>query len=457
MDATSRQPYRTKIFLGVILVLYLWDIAFFLGLRDPDQISHPFAMLRSYGDIVFLRGFGSMLREMIFAFVSGGLAGIGIGAISLHAPTLTGWAIHFLRIIQWVPFIVAYAVFAPLFWGIMTAMLCAAYHYLAARSILKMKPGEAWSWTAREALLQTLLFSLISQIWVDNWRWFIFSTMQKPTTGLATFMALAAMIALINWCFRSNFVLKANNHALLQTNDINGQWGHAIHKSDDLGLNAEAYWIFLTVGLAIAWLIFAVPVPRVSSSAEGDVLITVVNLLTAGEIWADMGLSLLEVIGGITLAGSFSLALLQLSRKTNLEKLLFRLLPLTHISAMIFWLFVLIYPRVPGVLYFWHKVIAIGCLTLFPSFQSLWGTHTCPLIYRVLAMTIYVLPVSFAAMVFSEAMAATQGLGFSMIVANATLESNKALAVCLVTFLLLVGLLSCLKFAARKLFVGSMR
>jgi ABC-type nitrate/sulfonate/bicarbonate transport system permease component len=141
MDATTRNNYRSKIFLGLIFILCLWDIAFFLGIRDLAQIPHPFAVFRSLGDIEFLRGFSSMLREIIFTFVSGGLVGIGIGATVLYTPSLTAAALRFLRIALLVPFIIAYAVFAPLFWEIMTAMLCAAYHYLAARAILKIRGG----------------------------------------------------------------------------------------------------------------------------------------------------------------------------------------------------------------------------------------------------------------------------------------------------------------------------
>jgi ABC-type nitrate/sulfonate/bicarbonate transport system permease component len=67
-------------------------------------------------------------------------------------------------------------------------------------------------------------------------------------------------------------------------------------------------------------------------------------------------------------------------------------------------------------------------------------------------MTIDVaLPIAFVAMAFGEAMAATQGLGFSMVVATATRQTDKAIAVFLITFVLLVSLLSCLRFIASRL------
>ena len=449
LDATAQKPHRTKIFLGLVFVLYLWDIAFFLGIRDPAEIPHPFAVFRSLGDIVFFRGFGSMLREIIFTFVSGGLLGIVIGATILYTPSLTGTTLRFLRIAVWVPFIIAYAIFAPLFWGIMTAMLCAAYHYLGARFILKIRPSEAWSWAARESLLQTLLFCLISQIWVDHWRWFDFSAPQRPGTGWAMFTVLAALVALINWSFRSTLAVTATNHALLQVNNINGPRGRLQYRLNNLRLEPEDCLVFLTIALLAVWLLFYTLDLGILGTSLRSVLIAVFNLLVAREIWADMGLSLSEILLGITLSSSLALGLLILPAKANLKNLLFSLLPHTYISTMILWWVLVL--GMPGLLYFWHKVVAVGCLTFFPCFQSLWATREHPLTYRLLMTTDAALPFAFIAMAFGEAMAATKGLGFSMIVATASRQTDKAVAVFLITFVLLVGLLSCLRFTARRL------
>ena len=37
---------RTAVFLLLVFVLFLWDLAFFLGIRDPARFPHPFMVLR---------------------------------------------------------------------------------------------------------------------------------------------------------------------------------------------------------------------------------------------------------------------------------------------------------------------------------------------------------------------------------------------------------------------------
>src|SRR5438034_703454 len=80
---------RTKIFLCIVFFLYLWDVAYFVGLRNPVHFPHPFSLFRILGDVEFLRGFPAMLREVIFSFASGSLIGIALGAIVLHSPWLS--------------------------------------------------------------------------------------------------------------------------------------------------------------------------------------------------------------------------------------------------------------------------------------------------------------------------------------------------------------------------------
>ena len=131
-----------------------------------------------------------------------------------------------------------------------------------------------------------------------------------------------------------------------------------------------------------------------------------------------MRLSLLEVNGGIVLGGAVALGVfVPLSTKATFRNLVFALLPLTYISAIVLWLvvFALWFNWVgvsqPGFLYFWHKVIAVGCLTFFPLVQALWGFREGPVLYRILLAIDDALPIGFIAMVFGEAWAATQRLG----------------------------------------------
>ena len=380
-----------------------------------------------------------MLREVIFSFVSGGLIGIamGTGTSILYSPWLTAATLRFLRVALWIPLLAIFFA-APLILGITTAMLCTAYHYLAGRSFLDLQARDAWIYAAREALLQTLLVSLLAQLWVGHWRWFGFLMMNQPGTGLSVFAVLAALVGLINWGFRASFVLTATRHVTLHAKSLSANGGKSIYQ-----------FICLTVGLVAIWQLLGPSGLTVVKTTPAEAINVVHQLFLQGEIWGDMGISLWEVFGGIALAGLLALGpLLLLSVQTVLKKILLWLLPLTYISAIVLWLIAFTWVGVNV----WHKVIAIACCTFFPLLEALWGTRKYPFLYRVLLATDAALPIAFVGMIFGEAWAATQGLGFAMIVANATLQTDKVIAVFLFTFAILAGLSSSLKWSVTKLY-----
>ena len=385
-----------------------------------------------------------MLREVIFSFVSGGVLGLAIASLVLYSSWLTLAIRRFLRITLWFPLVIIFAAMWPFILGITAAMLCTCYHYIAARSLLRLEARQAWTYAAREAMLQALFISLISQLWVDHWRWFSFSTLQKPEMGLGVFAALAALIGVINWFFQSGFMPTANRHAAIQIKEINNEGWKSIYE-----------FIPLTLACLVIWQLFGASGLKFLRTSPYEALAAAYHLFSHGEIWGDMGLSLLELGGGLILGGSAALGvLLPLSTKATFRNLLSSLLSLTYISAIVLWLlsFNWVGVSVPGFLYFWHKVIAVGCLTFFPLVQALWGFRWAPFFYRVLLAIDDALPIAFVATVFGEAWAATQGLGFAMVVANATGRSEKAIAGFLITFTLMVGLSFTLRWIVKRFY-----
>ena len=389
-----------------------------------------------------------MLRELIFSFVSGGVIGVAIGALVLYSSWLTEAIRCFLRIALWFPLVIIFAATAPFILGVTAVMLCTCYHYIAARSSLGLQGRHAWTYAAREAILQVLFISLISQLWSQHWRWFSFSILQKPVMGLEVFAVLAALIGSINWCFQSSFMLTANRRAAMQIKEINGE-----------GWMSICHFILLTLACLVIWQLVSASGLNFLQTSAYEALTTAYYLVSHGKIWGDMGLSLLEVIGGIVLGGSAALGVLvPLSTKGTFRNLLFPLLPLTYISAIVLWLVVFVSwlnwvgVSQPEFLYFWHKVIAVGCLTFFPLVQALWGSRKGPLFYRVLMAIDDALPIAFVGMVFGEAWAATQGLGFAMVVANASGQTAKGIAGFLITFALMVGLSFTLRWLVKKLY-----
>jgi ABC-type nitrate/sulfonate/bicarbonate transport system permease component len=435
---------RTKMFLGLVLFLYFWDVAYFVGLRNPYRFPHPFSLFRTLGDIEFLRGFPAMLREVIFSFVSGSLIGLAVGKLVLYSSWLSGAIRRFLPVAMWFPLFIILVVMAPLALGIAAVSLCTGYYYIAARSSLGLDGPHAWNYAAREAILLALLVSLISQVWVPHWQWFIFHQFMNVGQGLGVFAMLFGLVGFINWCFRSNFELTASRRAAIISQEIDGKAALGLNR---LETSAIYEFTLLSVACLVIWLFF------------GTALTAAYNLFLLAEIWGDIGLSLLEVIGGIVLGGLAGQGMfVVLSHIASFRKLLFPLLQLTHISAIVLWLIVFVVwlnwfgHSHPSFVYFWHKVIVVGCLTFFTLFQALWGFRDRPIFYRLLLAVDDALPIAFVAMVFGEAYAATQGLGFLIVVASAMQQSDKAIAGCLVTFALMAGLSFVLRWTAKRLY-----
>jgi ABC-type nitrate/sulfonate/bicarbonate transport system permease component len=437
LTLVARKIDRTGIVLAFVLLLYLWDVAFFVGLRNPDRVPHPFSLFRTLGDIEVLRGFPAMLREVIFSFASGSLIGIAIGALVLYNSSLSALIRSLLRILLWFPLIVIFAVPAPLVIGIIAVVLCTCYYYIAARSSLRLKPSDAWIYSAREALSQALLVCLLSQLWVSHWQWSTSTMFMKVGPGFQVFAALVGLMGFINWCFRSDFQLIANTHAAILSQELESKKGFSFNRF-------QTSAIYTLTLLAIVSLVFYL--------SFGS---TLNNLILGAKIWRDLGQSLLEVIGGVV-SGSLVAqgVFVLLSREASLRKLLFPLLPLMHISGIVLWLIVFVVwlswfgPANSSFLNFWHKVIAVGCLTFFPLVQSLWGFRDRPILYRVLIAIHEALPIAFVAMFFGEAYAATQDVGFPAVVASATQQIDKAI----LTFVLTVGLSVLLRWAVITLY-----
>ncbi len=138
---------------------------------------------------------------------------------------------------------------------------------------------------------------------------------------------------------------------------------------------------------------------------------------------------------------------------SKFKSLVFQVLPLTFITPIVSWQFSwLLAPAVfLGWFNFWNKVVAVGSLAFFPLIQALWGLRGQPRIFRIMLAVEYALPVAFVMMLFGESFGATAGIGFMITLANAALQTDKALAGFLITVVLLAGLSFFLRLAAKRL------
>ncbi len=373
-----------------------------------------------------------MLRQIIFSLVSGGIIGVAIGSLILYSSWLTQATLRFLHIGLWLPFLVIFAVPETFWLGIVAVMLCTCYHYLAARSLLRLQGHDTRTYAVREGVLQALFISLISQIWVQSWLWFIFP--------------FVAFLGLVNWLFRSSFDVTAEMRATIRIEEVNtATW--------------KSFWeavLLMVVCLAI-WQLFSASRFNFLRVSPFEPINAAYYLFMSGEIWGDIRLSLLEVVGGMVLGSSMALVVFALLSTTlTFRNFLFLLLPLTHIAPIVLWLLVWVtwIVSLQDFLFLWHKVIAVGCLTFFPFVQALWGLRERPLLYRVLMAIDDSLPIAFVTMCFGELYAATAGLGFMMTVASATGQTDKGLAGFLITLVLLVTLSSTLRWVVKRLYLS---
>ena len=160
-----------------------------------------------------------MLRQAMFSLVAGGLIGWAVSLVILRNGWLTQAAIRFLRIAMWFPFLAVYAVHDWFTLGIAAAALAAIYQYLAARSFLEFSSLDAFQYAAGEVTVQSLLFTLLAQVWVGG-SWQIFSVNSDAAMGFTVLALVVTLVLLINWIFRRNFLAACARLAIQRNNEL---------------------------------------------------------------------------------------------------------------------------------------------------------------------------------------------------------------------------------------------
>ena len=382
-----------------------------------------------------------MLRHAIFSLVAGGIIGTAVGFVILKSSWLTHATIRFLRIVLWFPFIVLFAVPDTFTLGIVAVMLCAIYHFLTARSLLKIGGKDALRHVAREATLQAILITLIAQMWTQRWQWTLFAAIQNAGMGFGVLASLVALLSLINWIFKSRFQVLSERCAVITTQELN-----LAGRSSFLGV------VLFTVVWLLLWQVTSL-ILGIANSSPFDALRETLELVSYG-IWGDITTSLLEIVGGMFVGGSLAVAISTiLYRSEKVQSVVIDLLPIAYISPIALWLLVFLFVdwlKVNHSLGYGHKIIGIGLLTFFPFVQALWGFRDHSSRYRILVAIDHALPMAFVAMLFGELYAATAGLGFLMVVASATYQYQKGLAGFLMTAVLFAALSSLLRLILRS-------
>lgn len=438
---------RVKVFFLIVVVSFLYDLTFYLGIRDTARFPHPFVYFRSLGDVELLRGFPWMLRQVMFSLVAGGLLGWIASLIILKSDWLTRASIRFLRIALWFPFLVVFAALPQtIAFGIAAAMLAAVYHFLTARSTLEFSNGAACHYAAGEVTLQCLFFNLIAQVWMRGWEWAI-AEQSNTTTGFITFALILSLVFFINWTFGRSFAAVCTTRSIQHNKECLISQG-----SSFLGV------ALLTVIWLLLWQLICAALLN-DSAGPFPAIQRAIELVIGREVRRDINISLFEVGGGLFFGGLFAFATsTAMNSSEKIERAIAKTLPFTHLSLIALWPVVFFYVLPTSGSTSWYrsffsigiggKMILVGFLTFFAFIQTLWAFREVNLSQRLLIAIHDALPIAFVAMCFSELYGATAGLGFQMVVAGSTFNFQESLAWFLITVVLLSVLSGVVSFLA---------
>jgi len=457
-------------FSGIVLV----EVIYWL-LGTKGGVILPIATLYVLGDLSYLHGYAFFLSQVGLSALLGRIIGGVLSSVITRSEWLAQSTLRFLRMGIWLPFYVFWALpiwhmregehvdftvwLAVTLTGVIAAFptvtLSACYYFVRIRSIPGLEKYRPRAWATRRIVLQSFLILLVWQIWLHpyGWNWLDFPVSRRAGEGSAGFFLLLVFIYLLDWLFRSNLEDQAKMDGSLLVHELSARnrrefWGTCV-----VVLIPLALWQFLAVPLKQYFLLSA-PV-EVFRALYHLLVVGSEVVLKGGTIWGDVGVSLLEIAAGMLAAGSLAVAISKgMAASSDLKKLAVRVLPLTNVAPIVFWAFVFLLPPSFRVI-LWHKVVAVSLLTFFPLVQALWGLKEYPLACRVLLAVDEALPFAFVAMLLGEMYGATDGLGFYIVVARATLSIPEAVAAALTTWSVLAWFSWMLRFVVKRLYFSA--
>ncbi|MBI4595481.1 MAG: hypothetical protein HY730_03780 [Candidatus Tectomicrobia bacterium] len=434
--------------LGSVIVwglILLWELLYYTGLIDSSRFSHPLGTINALRNLDLLMGLGKTLFRVVLSSLLGVIVGLAIAVLISQNPWVTQTVIRFLRLGLWVPFFIYLAVPYWILPGVVVVSLFACYQFLSIRLALSLPWRESILKVQRGAILQALLFYLVFQFWLPEEWWSLSHGILKVDGVYAIILLLLAFVFFVDRLFRSNFPSLSAMRGAVLVKEIAGG-------------NGSSYWwgvgILIIFCLAV-WQLFTDPILRhFKVGSPLAVLETVYPPLGSGALIFDIAVSLLEVFAGLILSGAGAVIVFKgMSDNAHFRNLTFSFVPLTFIVPIMLrsveghwvgWDY-----RSSTSLVVW-TALAVGFMTFYPFVLVLWGLRDHPPVRRILLAADEALPYAFLTMLFSEAMAATKGLGFYIIWTRGILEISRSLGASLLTFALLLFISSLLRSAAKR-------
>lgn len=449
--------------LPVLVLLGLWEISYFLGLVDPIRFSHPKAVIHVLLNNTFLEGFLLMGAQLACAFLVGGTIGVVIGSFVMRSGPFAQGATRFLRLGLWFPFLMSWAIpisysadptrIVLTIWtwtvSVVAVALFTCYSYLNARFVLGLEWVEARHDVIRRTILQALFISIISQVWLGPYGWsFFWPGVEYIERIYAAAILLFAVVVLTNEGCRYSFEQGARIAGeIVRRTLISGGGRRSLIDA----------WLIV---LAIVMLWQALSLSGLDSFTSSPLAILkggyyfLVAYSYGQPVFSNnITISLVEVLGGVAIAGAAALMVSKAyASSLTLKAYVLSVVPVTFILPILIPLFL---NGWLGPAHFWWTLLGIAAICFSPCMEIFSGLKDTSLIFRLLIAADHALPFAFVAMIFGEAMNASAGLGFSMLVGRASRFLPTGLGAALTAVGLFLIISSSLRFAARKVYFAN--
>ena len=407
---------------------------------DPDKLGRYRRQL-GLRDIAIVFG---------LACLPGGLIGVMLGFVITQNFKLASASISLLRIGQWAPFVIWWVLVLLLFlpWSqspnryffdwtlsIPAVALGVCFHFLRTRHLLLLNWRMSVTTSAGLACHRALFISIVLAISVWSENWVPFPVNYNAETYYTAAAVLALFLIVIDLIYRSGIQHSASLHREILLSDL------------DRGYEGSSRIALLLVfSLLTVWQVISLT-GYIQVTPVG-VIYEITNLLSGQEFWRDTWVSLRDIIAGIV----FNVALVltisaTLLKNSRMNTLTLPILSLTYAIPMVMlpaW-----FPDLMSYRYAWYAISA-ACLSFYPLMDTAWALREQPLLCRFSLDADHALPYGFTATLYSQLMMATAGLGFATIVASATVQTEKAFAIFLITLSILFALSTTLRFLVNR-------
>jgi len=454
IEALPRNNFSiTRVLSLPLLALVLALVLIYVGPpKDPSIDGQFFApdKLDGYRLHLGLRAIAIVFGLSCFP---GGLIGTMLGYLITHNTKLASASMSLLRIGQWAPFVIWWVLVILLFvapdqqlgryffvWtmAIPAVALGVSYHFLCTKHLLRLDLRTSIFASAGQACHRALFISLVLALSVGSVNWVVVSANDHAVRHYVAATVLAFFLFVVNWLNKSGIDHSAASYREILVADLSRSGGAAFWTATLIVVSFIAVWPILNL---LGYF-------RVSPVSVFNVTVT---LISGAEIWQDMWASLREMIAGIVFSGTLVLIISgTLLKNSMIRKWTLSILSATFAIPMVLlpaWLgSAFIYNDVT-----WHAA-SVACLSFFPLMHTVWALREEPLMCRIFLAADQALPYGFAATLYGQMVMATTGLGFATVVASATVQTEKAFSIFLITFSLLFVLSVILRRLAKKVY-----